>query len=174
LPGAPLVAIIDADGFLAFPDFKAEEQLLQTLARARSLAKRSPLVIQTFRPEEKSLLAFVAGTAAAHLREIGAERETLGFPPFGRLLRIEVLRDTAEAALKDARRIKEELSIALGDTKKTIVADTGKSYQVRKKFQALVLAKLPADAFPLPQSTASYLRTLPRDTYPDVDPLSFY
>jgi len=69
LPDTAIIAIMDADNFLSFPDFQADERFLWMVARAASVAGPSGRVlIQAFRPERETL-AHIADQSVASLLE---------------------------------------------------------------------------------------------------------
>ncbi|HET9754362.1 MAG TPA: primosomal protein N', partial [Myxococcales bacterium] len=98
-PGVTLVGVLDADGPLHLPDFRAAERCIQLLTQVagragRGLAKGRVLV-QAFRPEAVSLDH--AAFAAAEMER----REKLHFPPFARLLAVR-LQGNSEPAVRGA------------------------------------------------------------------------
>ncbi len=116
-PGVALVGVLQADIGLHFPDFRATEKTFQLLSQVAGRAGREDaggeVIIQTYFPCEAGILA-----ARDHdfigffTREIENRRE-LGYPPFGRLLRIVVIGEKEESVQaeigKIARAIKSRL-----------------------------------------------------------------
>jgi primosomal protein N' (replication factor Y) (superfamily II helicase) len=109
-PGVTLVGVLDADGPLHLPDFRAAERCVQLLTQVAGRAGRgfSPgrVVVQAFKPDAVSL--DYDAFAAAELRR----REALHFPPFTRLVALRVsgnseprVRGAAERAASAARRL---------------------------------------------------------------------
>ncbi|MHB8656902.1 MAG: replication restart helicase PriA [Solirubrobacteraceae bacterium] len=95
-PDVRLGIVLDADGTLRFPDFRAEErtfalvtQLAGRAGRGGSGRERSGRVlVQTLAPDARSI-----GFAAHHdsdgfLRDELARRRALGYPPFATLIRV--------------------------------------------------------------------------------------
>jgi primosomal protein N' (replication factor Y) len=112
-PGVTLVGVLDADGPLHLPDFRASERCVQLLTQVSGRAGRglSPgrVLIQAFKPDAVSL-DYDAFAAA----ELG-RREALRFPPFARLLAVRLMgnseprvRGAAERAASTARRLASE------------------------------------------------------------------
>ncbi|HEY62786.1 MAG TPA: hypothetical protein G4N95_09075 [Anaerolineae bacterium] len=109
LPRVTLVGVILADVGLNLPDYRASERTFQLLTQVSGRAGRSPLggkvVLQTFSPEH-----FVIRTAAKHdyqafyTKEI-AYRRDLGYPPFARLVRIEMRGRDPERVENESRHI---------------------------------------------------------------------
>jgi primosomal protein N' (replication factor Y) len=106
IPRVTLVGVISADVALHIPDFRAGERAFQLLEQVAGRAGRGPLggrvIIQTYTPEHHSIQA-----AAAHdyLQMYGREidvRQRLGYPPFGRLVRMTYSHTTAAYAQEQA------------------------------------------------------------------------
>ncbi len=99
-PRVTLVGILAADMALAFPDFRAAERAFQLVAQAAGRAGRgvSPgeVIVQTADPE-----AFSAALRQDYDAFLASEmpvRETLGYPPHGRIIRfLWTSRDEGEA-----------------------------------------------------------------------------
>ena len=110
-PGVTLVGVLDADGPLHLPDFRAAERCVQLLIQVAGRAGRgdSPgrVLVQAFKPDAIAL--DYDAFASAELRR----REELHFPPFVRLVAVRLLghsearvRGAAERAAALARRFK--------------------------------------------------------------------
>jgi primosomal protein N' (replication factor Y) len=114
LPLVTLVGVVLAEVGLNLPDLRASERTFQVLTQVAGRAGRSPLggrvFLQTFQPDH-----YVIQTAAKHdyhafyETELGHRRQ-LGYPPFTRLVRLEVRHAdpdrVAEAAFQLADEIK--------------------------------------------------------------------
>jgi primosomal protein N' (replication factor Y) len=124
IPLVTLVGVISADVALHIPDFRAGERTFQLLEQVAGRAGRGPLggrvVVQTYTPEHHSIQA-----AAAHDygrmydREIDIRRK-LGYPPFGRLVRMTFSHTGAayaqeQAALMVSRLRKEQDRLGLAN-----------------------------------------------------------
>ncbi len=85
-PALSLVVILDADGALYSPDFRAEErlfaQLLQVAGRAGRHGETGHVLLQTAFPQHPLYAEWLAGDYAAFARRQLAERARLGLPPF--------------------------------------------------------------------------------------------
>jgi primosomal protein N' (replication factor Y) len=93
-PGVALVGVLQADIGLHFPDFRASEKTFQLLAQVAGRAGREDnsgeVVIQTYVPDDGGIIAAKDHDFAGfYFKEIAA-RESLGYPPFGKLIRIVV------------------------------------------------------------------------------------
>ncbi|MDZ7707757.1 MAG: hypothetical protein U5J97_07670 [Trueperaceae bacterium] len=103
LPVLSLLAATQVDGALHADDFRAEERVLRTLAALQeSAGARAPLgLIQTFAPEHPTLRAFVEGTPEAvqrALADMDERRRRFGYPPYGRMARVQASARSADAA----------------------------------------------------------------------------
>lgn len=125
LPLVTLVGVVLADVGLSMPDYRAAERTFNVLTQVAGRAGRSPLggrvVLQTFQPEN-----FVIQTAAQHdydrfYRNEMEERRKLGYPPYGKLVRLEYrearLPEAEAAAHKMAAQLKSW--IAAGERRAT-------------------------------------------------------
>jgi primosomal protein N' (replication factor Y) (superfamily II helicase) len=98
-PGVTLVGVLDADGPLHLPDFRAAERCVQLLTQVAGRAGRGRLpgrvILQAFKPDAVSL--DYASFAAHEL----VQREKLRYPPFARFLAVR-LQGNDEARVKGA------------------------------------------------------------------------
>ncbi|MEM6343728.1 MAG: primosomal protein N' [Bacteroidota bacterium] len=99
-----LVGVINADNILSFPDFRAFEQAYQLLTqvsgRAGRSEKKGEVFIQTLMPENIVLEHLQKPYRDFYEQEI-LGREQLGYPPYSRVIRIEIKH-------KDRRYIEQE------------------------------------------------------------------
>jgi primosomal protein N' (replication factor Y) len=102
-PGVALVGVLQADIGLHFPDFRAAEKTFQLLAQVAGRAGREDnsgeVVIQTYVPDDGGIIAAKDHDFAGFYIKESAARESLGYPPFGKLVRIIVQGET-EAAVR--------------------------------------------------------------------------
>jgi primosomal protein N' (replication factor Y) len=89
-----LVGILSADSMLYYPAFRAQErafQLMEQVAgRAGRRANRGRVTIQTHRPEHRIIQHVLTHDYFAMIEEQLAEREVFKYPPFVRLIQIEI------------------------------------------------------------------------------------
>ena len=116
LPLVTLVGVISADIALHLPDFRAGERTFQLLEQVAGRAGRGPLggrvIVQTYTPQHYAIEAASRHDYhALYQREIDFRRR-LGYPPFGRLVRLTFAHTGAaysqEQAALLARRLKQE------------------------------------------------------------------
>jgi primosomal protein N' (replication factor Y) len=118
-----LVGVIDADGPMYLPDFRAAERTLQRLRAAIDLAHPAPAglqlrpagmgpppeaVLQTRVPDHPVMRAIGTGRDATFYDEELTARRDFGYPPYARLVRI--VAETASAA--SARALAERVAAA--------------------------------------------------------------
>jgi primosomal protein N' (replication factor Y) len=106
LPKTSIIAIMDADNFLSFPDFQADERFLRIIAKSSSIASSigGSVIIQAFRPERETLNHIAEHSVATLLGKTVRDRESLRYPPFFRMFRI-AFRDKTEA---ESERLADE------------------------------------------------------------------
>lgn len=113
-PDVTLAVVLDADQTLRFPDFRAEERTFSLVTQLAGRAGRGDaggrVLVQTIAPGARAIVHASRHDSDAFLAEELVRRETLGYPPFGSLIRIVC---GAESAA-DARAIAAELCAAVG------------------------------------------------------------
>lgn len=115
LPLLGVVGILAADSSLYFPDYNAEEQTFQMLSQAmgrvgRGHTSTSNVVVQTYNPDNKTLLASVKNDWQLFYSQQIAERKQFGFPPFTYLLKISCKRKTSQSAEKVISALADKLA----------------------------------------------------------------
>ena len=173
LPSVALVGIIDADNALTLPDFTAGERfyenLVQVAGRVARPGARFPgtVVIQTYQPENKSLKLAVEKNYSGFYEVEVAERKTLSWPPFGRLVRLVYQDYDAQKVESEARRVAEILQ-DISDIK---TAEAQKSFvpKVRGRFRQQIIVKYKDK---LPEALKKELVKLKSGWSVDVDPVS--
>lgn len=96
-PDVRLVGILLADVGVNFHDYRVDEHTFQMLTQVAGRAGRASeqglAILQTFQPERYSIRAAVSGDYDRFYQNDLAYRRMLGYPPFSRMVRLEV-RDT--------------------------------------------------------------------------------
>jgi primosomal protein N' (replication factor Y) len=92
IPLVTLVGVVSADVALRLPDFRAGERTFQLLEQVAGRAGRGPkggrVIIQTYSPDHPAIEAAAAHDYHAMYGNEVALRRRLGYPPFGRLVRM--------------------------------------------------------------------------------------
>ena len=91
-PEVTLVGVINADTTLHLPDFRAAERTYQLLEQVAGRAGRGSepgrVVVQTYWPEHPAIQAAAAHDPAIFYAQEEADRQALGYPPYGRLANV--------------------------------------------------------------------------------------
>jgi primosomal protein N' (replication factor Y) len=90
-PGVRLVGVVVADVGLHLPDFRAAERTFQLLTQVAGRAGRDSapgrVIVQTFDPGHYAIQPVLNHDYERFYAEELGHRKTLGYPPFGRLIR---------------------------------------------------------------------------------------
>jgi len=92
-PGVSLAAVVDADGGLGMPDFRAEERTFQLVTQLAGRSGRDApgrVLVQTFQPDSRAIRFAARHDVAGFLAGELERRRELGYPPFRHLVRILV------------------------------------------------------------------------------------
>ncbi|RMG60465.1 MAG: primosomal protein N', partial [Bacteroidetes bacterium] len=112
-----LVGVIHADQLLNFPDFRAYEQayqlLTQVAGRAGRRSKQGRVVIQTSSPDNPVLKVLQAPFDRFAWQELPGRQE-IGYPPYTRLIRIEVRHPERSFIEQESLRLHNLLKPAFG------------------------------------------------------------
>jgi primosomal protein N' (replication factor Y) (superfamily II helicase) len=109
LPLVTLVGIVLADVGLNLPDPFATERVFQVLTQVAGRAGRSvrggQVILQTFQPEHPIIQAAAGHDYTRFYEQELAGRRALGYPPFGRLVRLEYRHRENERAEAEAGKM---------------------------------------------------------------------
>jgi primosomal protein N' (replication factor Y) (superfamily II helicase) len=113
LPLVTLVGVVLADVGLNLPDYRSAERVFQVLTQVAGRAGRGPLggsvVLQTFQPTHYAIQAASRHDFTAFYQLELAQRRRLGYPPFTRLVRLEVRERTAAQAERQAKALASQI-----------------------------------------------------------------
>jgi primosomal protein N' (replication factor Y) len=94
LPFVTLVGVIDADGALSLPDFRAAERTFQLLVQVAGRAGRADLpgtvIVQTRSPDQPAIACAARHDVTSFLAEELQNRQELGYPPYSRLVLVRL------------------------------------------------------------------------------------
>ena len=179
LPKLSLVAMIDADSLLFFPDFKADERLFQHFLRAALLIENRSkatadrkVMVQTFHPESNLFQNIKELSSEDFSKKILRDRESLFYPPFSRLVALSLQGKTKEESETKGKKIYTELEGLALKKVKIHPPQTSQFLKRKNLFESTVLIRLPADD-EYPQKFIAFLRRISKDCTIDVDPISF-
>jgi primosomal protein N' (replication factor Y) len=116
-PNVTLVGVINADTALHLPDFRAAERTFHLVTQVAGRTGRGlqggRVLVQTFSPDAPAIAAAVRHDYAAFAHNELPHRQSLGYPPFGSMLRI-VIRGKSESATQAlAGELDRRLELAL-------------------------------------------------------------
>jgi len=113
LPLVTLVGVVLADVGLNLPDPFSAERVFQVLTQVAGRAGRSvrggQVILQTFQPEEPVIRAASRHDYTGFYAQEMAGRRALGYPPFGRLVRLEYRHRENERAEAEAKKTASRL-----------------------------------------------------------------
>ena len=119
-PRVTCVLIVDSDGLLFSPDFRAEERLLQLLTQVAGRSGRAELpgevLIQTRNPDHPLIQLIAKASYSELAHELLQRRQTLGLPPHGAL---GIIRADAKQE-RDAIDFLFQLKELLGQSEETV------------------------------------------------------
>jgi primosomal protein N' (replication factor Y) len=140
-PDVTLGVVVDADGTLRFPDFRAEERTFALVAQLAGRAGRGPgggrVLVQTLAPDAPAIASAARHDADGFLRGELARREALRYPPFSHLIRL-VCSAPQQAAVAGAARA---LRAALGPIPAAVVLGPAPLFRLRGRERAQLVVK---------------------------------
>lgn len=112
-PALTLVGIVDADVALNLPDFRAAERSFQILTQVSGRAGRADrpgrVFLQTFHPDNPTLLAAARNDSESFYERELRQRREAQYPPFVRLIQIRVSGKKREQVVGSIRQIAKTL-----------------------------------------------------------------
>jgi primosomal protein N' (replication factor Y) len=168
LPKLSVVGIVNADSSLLIPDYTAAEQTYQLISQVVGRVGRGhragTVVVQTYDPENVTLLSAVHRQWPEFYEAEMRERKLFHFPPFTYLLKLRCLRASSLSAEKAANT----LAAHLRKTHHTISIDgPAPSFHPREKtkYSWQLLLKSPSR-----QTLVDIIEALPSGWTYDIDP----
>jgi primosomal protein N' (replication factor Y) len=108
-----LVAVIAADSLLGVQDFRADEKALQLLQQLRGRcgrrSEKGKFVIQTAQPEHPIYTNLSNSRAGCFSLDLMQERQVFGYPPYSRIVEIEIKDSFEDRAERMAGRLRRKL-----------------------------------------------------------------
>src|SRR5690606_16702769 len=113
-----VIGIIQADGLLNYPDFRAHERAYSLLAQVSGRAGRrdgnGKVIIQTYTPHHRIIQQVINNDYAGMFRDEITERKNYSYPPFYRLFRMDVKHKDQSIAHDASHRLALLLREVLG------------------------------------------------------------
>ncbi|WP_295651808.1 primosomal protein N' [uncultured Mucilaginibacter sp.] len=112
-PDITVIGIINADSLLKYPDYRANERSFQLLAqvsgRAGRRGKQGKVVIQTYEPGHRVIKQVIANDYADLYNTEMEERKAFKYPPFYRIIELNIKHKEPEKLYVQAEYIATEL-----------------------------------------------------------------
>lgn len=182
LPFVTLVGVINADGAISMPDFRAGERTFQLLVQVAGRAGRGDakgsVLIQTRSPEHPAIACAARHDVDSFLARELRDREELGYPPFSRLvlLRFDGLaEDKVVEVAKHLTALAEQTPEVLAEKVEVRGPSPAPLPRIRGRFRYRVLLRGPRPELrAVARAVKRALSEVSRDVRVilDVDPLS--
>ncbi len=144
-PNVTFVGIVNADTILNLPDFRSGEKTFQILTQVAGRSGRGGkpgrVLIQTFHPEQYSIIfSQLQNFPQFYAQEMKVRRE-LNFPPFCRLALVRLSGKNEKDVWDEARRLYENLKV-IKDIR-LFGPNPSFYYKIREKYRIYILIKAP-------------------------------
>jgi primosomal protein N' (replication factor Y) len=172
--GVELAAVVDADGGLGLPDFRAEERTFQLITQLAGRSGRDApgrVLVQTFQPDARPVELAARHDVERFLAGELERRGALGYPPYTHLVRILV----TGPALEPVVQVLDELKAGIRDAE---LLGPAALFRLRGRHRAQLVAKtdrprrLASQAARLLAAAAPAMRRAGLTAVVDVDPQS--
>ena len=163
-PQLGLVAIIDADQSLNFPDFNSAQKSFSNFYKFLRLGKTK--IIQTHLPENKFICNLAKMDYESFFLDETVNRKKFDFPPFTRLIRLEFKHTDEEKCKNGSQEVFNELAkfkINISPPYIPLIA------RLRHRYRYQMIIKTKRD---IPNELKNVLKALPSGWIVDVDPIN--
>ncbi len=141
-----LVVVVNADRLIYFPEFRAHERafqmLVQVAGRTGRRNRKDTVIVQTFQPEHPVLKNFLNNDYEAMFRQEMQERKLFKYPPFFRLILLEIKSKNPQNLHEAGNWLKNALCYyfqnVLGPSEPVV-------YKIRNYYHLEILIKLHAE-----------------------------
>ena len=148
-PLVTLVGVINADTGLHFPDFRAAERTFQLVTQVAGRAGRGKrpghVIVQTFVPDHYAIDYAARAEFEPFLEKELSGRRALSYPPFGRLVKIQIQGEKLEVVQAEAEALGKFLKEAAsqGDGERVQVLGPAPSplERIQRKYRYQLLLK---------------------------------
>ncbi len=175
-----LVGVLQADNLLYFPDFRAQERafqlLMQVSGRAGRRHNRGLVLIQTYSPGHPVIQAVAEDTLVEFYQRELAERQQYVYPPFCRLIYLDLKHKDPNRLEKAALTLKKNLETYTGW--RVLGPEAPGPERLRNLFQLRIIIKIPVQTpfAPLRQFLKQHLERITAEKSPpritiNVDPI---
>ncbi|MSP58000.1 MAG: primosomal protein N' [Flavobacteriaceae bacterium] len=156
-----LVVVADADMILHIPDFKSHErafqQFQQLAGRIGRRAEKGVMILQTYQPNHPVLQALKNDNYNSLMCEEMIQREAFGYPPYTKLLKIDVKHLEIQVASDASRWFAEQLKKKLGN--QVLGPIVPSVARIKNRFVQQIMVKIPRDSTAL-VATKNFVQTI--------------
>ncbi|MGA7704772.1 MAG: primosomal protein N', partial [Solirubrobacteraceae bacterium] len=145
-PDVGLGVVLDADGTLRFPDFRAEERTFALVCQLAGRVGRGEscppgrVLVQTMAPGARSILHAAAHDSDGFLRGELERRRALDYPPFASLIRVVCAAQHSSRARAAAQEIRSSMEGAPGS-----VLGPAALFRLRGRERQVLVVKTPPE-----------------------------
>lgn len=144
-PKVTLVGVINADSSLNIPDFRSGERTYSLLSQVAGRAGRnnleSEVIIQTFNPDNFTIMMVANGTYIKNYQYEMAIRKKLKYPPYYYLTGIKVCSNTYEDASKEANKVYNFLKTYLNKEDYILGPTTAGIFRLKNVYRFQIIIK---------------------------------
>ncbi len=160
-----LVGVINCDLGLRLPDFRSEEQTFQLLMQVSGRAGRADLpgevFLQTRRPSHPIFSFLQAHDFLGYTQILMQHRKKLNYPPFGRIIGIQIRGAPQSAAMELAHNWRTLLLDQLPSTISVLGPEQPYIKRVEHQYRYFLIIKAPKTYLSLQEDIRSILRMAP-------------
>ncbi len=139
-----LVGVLSADGLLNFPEFRAHERAYQLMSqvagRAGRREERGLVLIQSFQPDHRIIQQVTMHDYQEMYQEQLLDRKQFNYPPYHRLIHIELRQVKAEVVSDAADFLAQRLQSIFG--KRVLGPEFAPIARVRGQYHKRIILKL--------------------------------
>lgn len=140
-----LVGIVSADMSLFLPDFRAFERTFQLISQASGRAGRGKnpgkVIIQTFYPDHYAICSAAMNNFTSFAEIELNSRKELNYPPFSRLILVEMHSENLQELKSSAEKVKEYLAVSSREKAEILGPVEAPIPKVRGKYRIQILIK---------------------------------
>ncbi|QKJ31198.1 primosomal protein N' [Mucilaginibacter mali] len=155
--GVTVIGIISADSLLKYPDFRANERAFQMLSqvsgRAGRRGKQGKVVIQTYDPGHRVIKQVIENDYVDLYNTEMTERKSFKYPPFYRLIQLDIKHKDPEVLYHQAEYLAKELRKHFDD--RVIGPEYPLVGRIRNYFIKSIMMKFEKDGISLPKVKAT-------------------
>lgn len=176
LPHLSVVGVVDADSLFSIPDFNTDERGAQLLFQCAGRVGRSVskvpgrVFVQTYQPERAVFEDLSKGKYGTYIEREMESRESLGYPPFGRLVLLIGKHKNEKTLQKNARELCKVFVEKLGENMKIFPPSKPQKHKIRDLFIRHIVIRFPSGE--VPEDLRASLEKLPAGWHADVDPVT--